>query len=271
MWRAGPALAKTAGMDVVLSAPSASDAAQFIDAVRASRSLHRPWLDLPDTPGRFAAYLDRSGREDQANYLIRHRACGGLVGVVNISNIVRGGLQSGYLGYGAFASHAGRGLMTEGLRAVLGVAFGEQRLHRVEATLQPGQALDEQRRGVLVADVADDPAHGVPLAVDDPAQLALRQRRRGDQAVGQFVGDQREDLGISPAEEPVMRVTAPYVVVDRLAVPGQDVLDYPGRLGGRQARGTGHPLDEIAVVHRPIVHRFRLTAKFLPEFGQELA
>ena len=101
----GPDLAKTAGMDVVLSAPSASDAAQFIDEVRDSRSLHRPWLDLPDTPGRFAAYLDRSGREDQANYLIRHRACGGLVGVVNISNIVRGGLQSGYLGYGAFASH----------------------------------------------------------------------------------------------------------------------------------------------------------------------
>jgi len=140
MWRAGPDLAKTAGMDVVLSAPSASDAAQFIDAVRASRSLHRPWLDLPDTPGRFAAYLDRSGREDQANYLIRHRACGGLVGVVNISNIVRGGLQSGYLGYGAFASHAGRGLMTEGLRAVLGVAFGELRLHRVEANIQPGNA-----------------------------------------------------------------------------------------------------------------------------------
>jgi len=138
VWRAGLALAKTAGMDVVLSAPAASDAAQFIDAVRASRSLHRPWLDLPDTPGRFAAYLDRAGREDQANYLIRHRACGGLVGVVNISNIVRGGLQSGYLGYGAFASHAGRGLMTEGLRAVLDVAFGDLRLHRVEANIQPG-------------------------------------------------------------------------------------------------------------------------------------
>jgi [ribosomal protein S5]-alanine N-acetyltransferase len=140
VWRAGLGLAKTAGMDVVLSPPSASDAAQFIDAVRDSRSLHRHWLDLPDTPGRFAAYLDRSGREDQANYLIRHRACGGLVGVVNISNIVRGGLQSGYLGYGAFASHAGRGLMTEGLRAVLDVAFGTLRLHRVEANIQPGNA-----------------------------------------------------------------------------------------------------------------------------------
>ena len=140
MWRAGPDLAKTAGMDVVLSAPSASDAAQFIDAVRTSRSLHRPWLDLPDTPGRYAAYLDRAGRGDQANYLIRHRACGGLVGVVNVSNIVRGGLQSGYLGYGAFASHAGRGLMTEGLRAVLDAVFGELRLHRVEANIQPGNA-----------------------------------------------------------------------------------------------------------------------------------
>ncbi len=140
MWRADLALAKTACMDVVLSAPSASDAAQFIGAVRASRSLHRPWLDLPDTPGRYAAYLDRADREDQANYLIRHRACGGLVGVVNVSNIVRGGLQSGYLGYGAFASHAGRGLMTEGLRAVLDTVFGELRLHRVEANIQPGNA-----------------------------------------------------------------------------------------------------------------------------------
>jgi len=125
-------------MDVVLSEPSASDAAEFIDAVRASRSLHHPWLDLPDTPARFAAYLERAGREDQANFLIRHRACGGLVGVVNVSNIVRAGFQSGYLGYGAFASHAGRGLMTEGLRAVLGAVFGQLRLHRVEANIQPG-------------------------------------------------------------------------------------------------------------------------------------
>lgn len=139
-WRAWAALVKTAGMEVVLSAPSASDAAEFTDAVRASRSLHHPWLDLPDTPGRFAAYLDRFGRDDQVGYLIRHGACGGLVGVVNISNIVRGGLQSGSLGYGAFASHAGRGLMTEGLRAVIGAAFGQLRLHRVEANIQPGNA-----------------------------------------------------------------------------------------------------------------------------------
>ena len=63
---------------------------------------------------------------------------GGLVGYTNINNIVRGALQSGYLGYAAFAGHAGRGLMTSGLRDVLGRAFGELGLHRVEANIQPG-------------------------------------------------------------------------------------------------------------------------------------
>ena len=56
---------------------------------------------------------------------------------MNINNIVRGALRSGFLGYGAFASHAGRGLMTEGLRAVLAAAFGDLGLHRLEANVQP--------------------------------------------------------------------------------------------------------------------------------------
>jgi [ribosomal protein S5]-alanine N-acetyltransferase len=125
---------------VAVSAPSAADAAEFIAAVRASRALHGPWLSPPDTPARFAAYLGRAARDDQASYLIRHRACGGLVGVANINNIVRGALQSGFLGYGAFAGHAGRGLMTGGLRAVLDAVFGDLGLHRVEANIQPGNA-----------------------------------------------------------------------------------------------------------------------------------
>jgi [ribosomal protein S5]-alanine N-acetyltransferase len=124
-------------MDVALSAPASSDAGEFVEAARASRSLHQPWLDLPDTPGLFAAYLERAARDDQANYLLRHRECGRLIGVVNVSNIVRGGLQSGYLGYAAFASHAGQGLMTRGMRAVLDAVFGELGLHRVEANIQP--------------------------------------------------------------------------------------------------------------------------------------
>lgn len=124
-------------VDVDVSVLRRSDAGDFISAVRASRPLHQPWIAPPDTPERFAAYLDRSARDDQAAYLIRHRACAELVGFVNINNIVRNAFQSGFLGYAAFASHAGRGLMTDGLRAVLAIAFGDLGLHRVEANIQP--------------------------------------------------------------------------------------------------------------------------------------
>ena len=124
-------------MDVDVAIPRSADAGEFVAAVQASRTMHQPWLDPPDTPGRFAAYLERAARDDQAAYLIRHHLCGALIGYVNINNIVRGGFQSGFLGYGAFASHAGQGFMTRGLRAVLDIVFGDLGLHRVEANIQP--------------------------------------------------------------------------------------------------------------------------------------
>jgi [ribosomal protein S5]-alanine N-acetyltransferase len=117
---------------------AASDEATFIAAVRASRDFHHPWIDLADTPARFASMLLRFQPDDHQAYLVRHLSCGALVGYVSVSNIVRGAFQSAYLGYGAFAGHEGRGLMTAGLRAVVRLAFSELGLHRVEANIQPG-------------------------------------------------------------------------------------------------------------------------------------
>lgn len=127
-------------MAVYISRPSPADEDEFIAAVLASVSLQQPWVSAPDTPEWFSAYLDRAARQDQASYLIRHRDCGELVGYANINNIIRGALQSGYLGYAAFASHAGRGLMTAGLTAVMSDAFASLGLHRLEANVQPDNA-----------------------------------------------------------------------------------------------------------------------------------
>ena len=127
-------------MDVILSTPTPADADEFIAAARASRALHQSWIEAPDSETRFAGFLVQSGRDDHATFLLRHASCGQLVGYVNVSNIVRGAFQSAYLGYGAFASHAGKGLMTEGLRAVIDAAFGELGLHRLEANIQPTNA-----------------------------------------------------------------------------------------------------------------------------------
>ena len=92
---------------VTVSAPSPDDGEEFVAAARASKQAILPWGDPADSMERYAAYLDRSGREDFACFLVRHRDCGALVGFVNINNIVRGAFQSGYLGYAGFASHAG--------------------------------------------------------------------------------------------------------------------------------------------------------------------
>jgi [ribosomal protein S5]-alanine N-acetyltransferase len=125
---------------VIVTRPSPADADDFIAAARQSAALHRPWVTAPDTAERFTAYLTRADREDQASYLIRHRECGGLVGYVNINNIVRGALQSGSLGYASFLSHARRGLMTAGLTAIVTDAFTGLGLHRLEAGIQPDNA-----------------------------------------------------------------------------------------------------------------------------------
>ena len=65
---------------------------------------------------------------------------GDIVGVFNISQIVRGSFQSAFLGYYGNVRHAGRGLMREGLELVLDYAFGPLALHRIEANIQPGNA-----------------------------------------------------------------------------------------------------------------------------------
>jgi ribosomal-protein-alanine N-acetyltransferase len=129
-----------AGGEVYLRRPTARDRAALLDLVRASRRLHRPWVDPPGDAAAFAAYLARLRRPTHAGFLACRRRDGAIVGVVNVSEIVRGHLQSAYLGYYADARHAGRGYMTEALRLVVRHAFGPLGLHRLEANIQPGNA-----------------------------------------------------------------------------------------------------------------------------------
>lgn len=125
---------------VKLRAPQAGDEASFLKAVHRSRRLHRPWTYPPDTPEKYVAWLDRMQPPNARSWLVTHNASGTLAGVFNISQIVRGSLQSAYLGYYAFAGHEGQGRMTQALQAVLRAAFGDLKLHRLEVNIQPGNA-----------------------------------------------------------------------------------------------------------------------------------
>ena len=123
---------------VTLRPPADGDQDEFLECVRASAELHRPWISLPATPEEYQAYLQRYQRPTEESLLVCLRSTGAMAGLVNINSIIRGRFQCGSLGYAAFAPAAGQGYMTEGLGLVLRYAFEQLRLHRLEANIQPG-------------------------------------------------------------------------------------------------------------------------------------
>ena len=133
------------GLRVYLRAPLASDAAEFLAAAKASRGLHGVWVQAPATRARYLAFVRRFDglapgdplAATHAGFLVCRLEDDAIVGAFNIGEIVRGLFQSAYLGYYAFAPHAGAGYMSEGLELVLHVAFRVLKLHRLEANVPP--------------------------------------------------------------------------------------------------------------------------------------
>lgn len=60
-----------------------------------------------------------------------------LLGTITLNNIVRGAFQSCHLGYRTDVSVRGKGYMTEALAQVIGFAWRELNLHRIEANIMP--------------------------------------------------------------------------------------------------------------------------------------
>ena len=125
--------------------PRQADAAAFLAAVRASRKLHGAWVRAPHSPASYRKYVARFGARAQrdpltathAGLVVRQIGDDALVGVFNFSEIVRGAFQNAFLGYYAFAPHAGSGRMAEGLGLALEFAFRRLKLHRIEVNVQP--------------------------------------------------------------------------------------------------------------------------------------
>jgi ribosomal-protein-alanine N-acetyltransferase len=114
----------------------ATDEAEFLRRVRASRDLHRPWSYPPATRQAFHDLVG-DGRADDARLVVCRNDDRAIVGYFGLGQIMYGSFRNAYLGYYAFAPFAGQGFMREGLELVLSYAFGDLRLHRVQASIQP--------------------------------------------------------------------------------------------------------------------------------------
>jgi ribosomal-protein-alanine N-acetyltransferase len=125
------------GERVYLRPPERGDADEFLSLVRAGRGYLRPWVYPPTTKDGFRRYVERSGSDRYFPTFIYLRETDALVGVANVSEIVRGVFLSAYLGFYGHAGHAGQGLVREGVQLLVRYAFRTLKLHRLEANVQP--------------------------------------------------------------------------------------------------------------------------------------
>lgn len=123
---------------VYLRPPTLRDCAEFLARNRASARLYRG-LASPMTNRRmFVEYVARCGRPDHEGLLICRYDDDAIAGCVNVSQIVRGGFQSAYMGYQVFSPFESQGYMTAAMPFALRYAFRSLKLHHVEANMQPG-------------------------------------------------------------------------------------------------------------------------------------
>jgi ribosomal-protein-alanine N-acetyltransferase len=122
---------------VFLRPPLATDADAFLDLTRKSVPFHAPWVSPPTTPAAYATYLEGVDGVRKLGFLVCRQSDDALLGLINLSEIVRGAFQSAYLGYWIGAPFARQGYMHSGLEAVIRHCFSELHLHRLEANVQP--------------------------------------------------------------------------------------------------------------------------------------
>jgi RimJ/RimL family protein N-acetyltransferase len=114
-----------------------SDEAAFLSAMQRSKSLYDTWMSAPLTHDQFIEFFNRYNQINHKSFLLCNTD-NDIMGVFNLSEIVRSVFQNAYLGFSAVIDYAGKGYMSVGLKILLKKVFTEMELHRLEANIQPG-------------------------------------------------------------------------------------------------------------------------------------
>ncbi|GAA0281479.1 GNAT family N-acetyltransferase [Cryptosporangium japonicum] len=115
------------------------DASELAAVLAANRRFLAPWW--PNRPDRYftaegqraavADALEQQAAGSSVPLLIQDREV--IVGAITVQSIIRGAFQSCSVGYWLAENAQGRGLATAALRDAVAVAFGDLRLHRMQA------------------------------------------------------------------------------------------------------------------------------------------
>lgn len=129
------------GTRVRVATPVEADLTPYRAAVDASRTRLAPWN--PVNPSDLAYHLAHQSAHHRT-FIVHALDPGGahgIVGKVNVTNVLRSRALSASMGYDSYDPYAGTGLFREGLRLVIDIALSDEPegmgLHRVEAAVQP--------------------------------------------------------------------------------------------------------------------------------------
>ncbi|HRQ72439.1 MAG TPA: GNAT family protein [Phycisphaerales bacterium] len=131
------------GPRLILRHPNRRDREAYLALRRASRAFLEPWEPLPPPGGdafgddQFARLLDTCDTDLSQRTLACLRDGGAIIGQVSLGGILRGPLQSCFVGYWIGEQFIRRGYGTEAVGLAVRFAFGALGLHRVEANIQP--------------------------------------------------------------------------------------------------------------------------------------
>ncbi|MED2976278.1 GNAT family protein [Bacillus swezeyi] len=86
---------------------------------------------------RLQRFYENMQNDEDYYFGIFHQADDALIGTINLFQILRGSLQSAFIGYFLDEKHNGKGYTTEAAKLMVEYAFEDLKLHRVEAGVMP--------------------------------------------------------------------------------------------------------------------------------------
>lgn len=122
---------------VYLRHPEVADFDELLIRYRGSRELFRGLASAHFDGAAFERLLQTANSDTNKTLLICSVATTEIVGQLSLSQIFYRGFQNAYLGYHLFGGFTDHGYMTEAVGLVLGYAFDNLKLHRIEANVQP--------------------------------------------------------------------------------------------------------------------------------------
>jgi ribosomal-protein-alanine N-acetyltransferase len=133
------------GQKVILRPPQYSDWKAWADERKKNKLYLQPWEPLwsineleRSSFVKRVRMFERLSHNDQAySFLIYKSDNEDFIGEVNISNVLRGIIQSCTIGYWIAKDCEGKGMMSESLELVKEFIFNELKLHRIEAACLP--------------------------------------------------------------------------------------------------------------------------------------